>query len=85
MYPVRERMVKSAVDMPGRRPSEPAAVMNPLPHSSFSLIRRNRAFTCSVPRLTLEAFRRVNEMEGTSLFWPLTMPASNQPVETFWT
>ena len=29
-----------------------------------------------------ETFFSLNEMAGTSLFWPLMMPASNQPVAT---
>ena len=44
-------MVSGGVAAPGASPLDPAAVRNPLPHSSFSVTRRNSALTCSVGEL----------------------------------
>src|SRR6185295_19155145 len=75
-------MVIGSVVAPGARPAEPTTDRKPLPHSSFSLTRRKSAFSCSAGSFWSDRFFSVKVAEGTSLFCPLTMPRSYQPVVT---
>src|SRR6185295_15215387 len=75
-------MVIGAVVAPGARPAEPTTDRKPLPHSSFSLTRRNSAFSCSAGSFWSDRFFSVKVAAGTSLFCPLTIPRSYQPVVT---
>ena len=54
-------MVIGSVVAPGASPSEPTTVRNPLPHSAFSVTRRNSALICSVTELLV---RDVVQREG---------------------
>src|SRR6185503_2980428 len=75
-------MVIGSVVAPGARPAEPTTDRKPLPHSSLSLTRRKSAFSCSAGSFWSDRFFSLKVAEGTSLFCPLTMPRSYQPVVT---
>src|ERR1700693_4013107 len=78
-------MFSGALVEPDASPWGLATLRNSLPHSCSYVTHRNTALTWSAIRFWSETCLSVNEIEGTSLFCPLTMPASNHPVVTFWT
>ena len=82
VYPRFDLTSSGSVTAPGARPAEPTTVRKPLPHSAGSLTRLKRTLTWMTLSFWSETFFSLNEMAGTSLFCPLMMPASNQPVET---